>query len=152
MKTSIKRSICIGLVVLAIVGIAGCVGSDEQKTQESQANVTEPAAAPAAEPAETTPEPAPGTIIATFSGEESRTTEPFTVNSSTWKIDWQVQNSTKYDVTVFTAYLIDETGDSELLASTYSAAGETSYYYKPGTYHLKIDAGAMPYNITVSTA
>ena len=145
MKTSMKTCICIGLVILAVVGIAGCAGSNEQKSEVSQpaAEVTTPISEPTT---------APGTVIATFSGEDSKNTEPFTVNSNTWKIEWEAQNSTKYKVTVFTVYLVDEKGLKDLVASTNSAGGETSYFYKPGTYHLEINSGAMPYNITVTTA
>jgi len=151
MKTSIKRSICIGLVILAIVGIAGCVGSNEQKSEVSQpaAEVTTPAAevtTPISEP--TT---APGTVIVTFSGDDSTTTQQFTAPNK-WKIEWETQNSTKYKETVFSMYLCNENGEQlDYIGSTYEADSGETYMYKPGTYTFDITSG-MPYNITVKTA
>ncbi len=144
MKTSMKTSICIGLVILAIVGIAGCAESNEQKSEVAQpdAEVTTPISEPTT---------APGTVIVTFSGDDSTTTQQFTAPNK-WKIEWETQNSTKYKQTVFSMYLCSETGELlDYIGSTSVTDSGETYMYKPGTYAFKITSG-MPYNVTVTTA
>lgn len=146
MKTSMKTCICIGLVILAIIGIAGCVGSNEQKSEVAQP--AEEVTTPISEP--TT---ASGTVIATWSGDDGKTTEPFTVPSSPWIVEWDAQNSTKYTHTVFSIFVYDQKNNLiDIAVDSSNATIGSTYEYEPaGVYHLEIFSG-MPYNITVKTA
>lgn len=155
MKTSMKTSICIGLVILAVVGIAGCAGSNEQKSEiaqpaaEATTPVSEPTGAASNVPAQ--PVVAPETVIATFSGDDSTTTKQFTVPAK-WKIEWEVQDDADSSYKSFTVYLYNDKGESlDLVASESGPDKGETYMYKEGTYALDISS-TLPYNITVKTA
>jgi hypothetical protein len=147
MKTSMKTSICIGLVILVIVGIAGCAESNEQKSEIAQpaSEVTPPISEPTT---------APGTVIASFTGTETETFAPFTVPTSQWRIIWDFKPSTQYTDTIYGVYLYDSNNSMvDIIADSKVAGNGSTYVYEPaGVYHIKVIAGAAPFNVTVETA
>jgi PBP1b-binding outer membrane lipoprotein LpoB len=141
-----KSSIGIGLVIFAIVSMAGCLGNSAQPAEEVAPAVETPTVE---NTAPTQPVAAPETVITSFSGDSKTKTQQFTVPAK-WKVEWETKGTDQYEI--FSIYLIDDQGKvTDFVANSDGTDKGETYMYEAGTYAFDIST-TMPYEIKVKTA
>ncbi|MCW5695396.1 MAG: hypothetical protein KIS96_01545 [Bauldia sp.] len=80
-------------------------------------------------------------LVATFTGNGSQTTRPFTV-SAPWEIQWDVGDTTAF-------YIYDDaTGDPVSSAMQTGAGTGASYIREPGRYYVQV-SGRGPWTVNI---
>src|SRR5450830_1605932 len=104
---------------------------DTKGTQYWEKNVTPKKPAPAAKNWQQVTE---------FTGDSTKTTQPFTIVSNEWRIAWTATPGTYGDGN-FVIYLYSADGNIvSVAANVIGEGGDTSYVYTSGTYYLSIIA------------
>lgn len=89
--------------------------------------------------------------IKSWSGSGSKTTEPFTITTSPWKIVWSNKDTFGAGAaSVFQVYLFDaETNSlSDLLVNAHAGSDET-FVYKVGTFYIKTNAANSEWSLAI---
>lgn len=151
MKTILK----IGIAVLAIFLLLGCIGSngntDNTATQSDNVQSTQSEKTTSNEDTnvQESVKEAPVTI-ASWEGESTKNTETFHVPSKEWKISWDT-TSGKYGDMNFQIYVYDSNGRPRGVAANVVGANNDSTIMRgEGDYYLMVNT-AQPYKITVET-
>jgi len=78
--------------------------------------------------------------VTEFTGDSTKTTQPFTIESGEWRITWTATPGTYGDGN-FVIYLYSADGNMvSVAANVIGEGGDTSYVYTSGTYYLSIIA------------
>jgi hypothetical protein len=86
--------------------------------------------------------------IGTWSGTDSKETEPFTIEKSPWTVAWTTEPT--HSTSFFQVYLHRSDGElEELLVDTAKKASDTSHLQKTGSFYLSIRAGKTNWTIQV---
>lgn len=145
---------------------APTVAVDDQapSTAQSPPTVTQPAASPAPREAASQAAPAQGprtvrqveriapsgTDPLLFAGSGVKETQPFSVKSSPWRVEWQ-SGAAAAGPSVFQVFLYDQQGQLvSIVANAMGAAqGTAAIQAPPSRYYLSITAGQVDWRITV---
>jgi hypothetical protein len=91
------------------------------------------------------------TTVKSWSGASAKTTEPFEINSSPWKIKWS--NKDIYNVgasSILQVYLMDvETNVPVDILVNAHAGSDESFVYQTGRFYLKINAANGEWSVAV---
>ena len=78
--------------------------------------------------------------VTTFSGLVNKTTDPFTITASQWRMNWTHPDSNDYFAIV--VYDAAKNEYKKLIVSTIGATSDSSSYYGAGSFYLDISAGS----------
>jgi hypothetical protein len=151
-----KRLMAIGLSIL--IGLGGCQASEENVVNNGGSVQNSQSDLPAGE-AKEIPEQANNTgnwtVVKSWEGTSLKSTEPFTITSSKWRIKWECSSISEEPSGQIFAIEADRPGgdgsEVEIAANVVNqkSAKDVSYIYKSGEFFLKVINSNNRWKITV---
>lgn len=152
-----KRWLILGIILASAVGFTGCSSGAEQITPSNPLIIDmseEPGAAPPPASAEGQQPSSGNQLVGQWSGTSitGTQTEPFTINSTPWKIVWQCETLPDAYITMFSVFPMDATNPDRLVMGAVMSDtnnSDTLYMYETGTFYLAISSIDMSWSVKV---
>lgn len=148
----IKGKRLIGASLFVLIGFVGCQPNEDNSVQNME---TEIPAGETEQIPEEVKETANWTVVKSWEGTSLKSTEPFTITSSKWRIKWECSSISEEPAGQIFAIEADRPGgdgtEVEIAANVVNqkSAKDVSYVYKSGEFFLKVINSNSRWKITV---
>jgi len=146
--------ICLA-VLLLVLPLSACTTSkyeegyirynDRWVTQEEYNRLTGATASTPSQPTTPAQSPSQSFQSITITGTDSKTTQPFMVDTNEWIVEWEYEPQKNASMVIFSFFIYPrgETTNCEKAIITETAKGSTYCYAEPGEYYLEVMAANL---------